>query len=321
MAEETKQNPAVKSKPANRSFLLGMLLTLAAACLWGSTYPVIKIDLQYYSPYDVSFLRAFFASLSLLAYFLIAKKRFLFIPRDRKLFLLLLSSSFFGATGFWTLLNLGVLFVDPDISSFLVATYPLIAIVFASLFLKERMTPAKALGVVLGIIGTFVIVGFGQGAILVGSNPVLGEIFSILAAFSWAGYMVTTKKLMGRMDSRTGMVLDAEYVTFTTFAIAIIPTIIISALDSLSSLDIVQPVGLGMAIYLGVLTSAFAFVIFNTGMKWIGMSRAAVNQLIFPGVAVLSSYALLGELINFEEVGGIVLIILGILIAQLLSKE
>src|SRR5579864_2546577 len=222
MAEEAKQNPAVKSKPANRSFLLGMLFTLAAACLWGSTYPVIKIDLQYYSPYDVSFLRAFFASLSLLAYFLIAKKRYLFIPRDRKLFLLLLSSSFFGATGFWTLLNLGVLFVDPDISSFLVATYPLIAIVFASLFLKERMTPAKALGVVLGIIGTFVIVGFGQGARLVGSNPVLGEIFSILAAFSWAGYMVTTKKLMGRMDSRTGMVLDAEYVTFTTFAIAII---------------------------------------------------------------------------------------------------
>lgn len=323
MVEESKQGQGNEKRvnTTHRRYLLGMILTLGAAALWGSTYAVIKIDLLYYGAYEISMFRAVFASIALLAYFLLSSKRLWFIPRDTKILVLLICASFLGATGFWTLLNLGVLFVNPDTASFLVALYPLIAILFASAFMKERMTSAKAGGVMLGVIGTFVIVTFGQGAKLAGANPTLGEIFSVLAAFSWAGYMILAKVLMGSRDKKTGVVLDAEYVTFTTFLIAVIPTLIItSATSPLPDLLKTATTGLVLILYLGVFASAIAFVIFNIGMRLIGVSRAAVNQLLFPGVAVLTSYVLLGEIVNLEEVAGIALIIVGILVAQLFSK-
>lgn|SRR5487761_1281976 len=323
MVDKSKQGQGTEKRAhaTHRGYLLGMMLTLAAAVLWGGTYAVIKIELLYYSAYEISMFRAVFASVALLAYLGLSRKRLWFIPHDTKILALLICASFLGATGFWTLLNLGVLFVDPDTASFLVALYPLIAILFASAFLKERMTPAKVGGVMLGVVGTFVIVTFGQGAKIAGANPTLGEIFSALAAFSWAGYMILAKVLMGRKDKKTGVVLEAEYVTFTTFLIAVIPTLIITAATSpLSDLLKTATTGLELILYLGVFASAIAFVIFNVGMRLIGVSRAAVNQLLFPGVAVLTSYFLLGEVVNLEEVVGIALIIVGILIAQLFSR-
>ncbi len=324
MVEEARrdQGKEKRTDAAHRGYLLGMMLTLGSAVFWGSTYAVIKIDLQYYGAYEISALRAMFASAALLAYLIVAKKRFWFLPHDTKNLALLVCASFLGATGFWTFLNLGVLFLDPDTSSFLVALYPLIAIVFASAFLKEKLSPARAGGVLLGIVGTFVIVIFGQRATLAGVNPALGEIFSALAAFSWAGYMIVTKVLMGRKDNKTGVVLDAEYVTFTTFLLAIIPTLIITASTSgLPDLLRTPILGLVLTLYLGVFTSALAFVIFNIGMRLVGVGTAAVNQLLFPVVAIIISYFLLGEIVNLPEVAGIALILIGILIAQLRSKS
>ncbi|MGI0084086.1 MAG: DMT family transporter [Nitrososphaerales archaeon] len=304
-----------------KGYILGMVLTLGSAALWGSTYAVIKIDLLYYTAYDISMFRAVFGSASLLVYLAVARKRLWVLPRDPKILVLLVCASFLGATGFWTLLNLGVLFVDPDTASFLVALYPLISIVFAAAFLEEKLTFAKAGGVMLGILGTFIIVAFGEETRFAGADPVIGEIFSLLAAFSWAGYMVVTKVLMGRKDKKTGLLLDAEYVTFTTFLIAIIPTMLITAsTGTLSDLLKTPITGLVLNLYLGGFTSALAFVIFNIGMRLIGVSRAAVNQLLFPGVAILISYVLLGEIVNLIEAAGIALIVLGILMAQLLSK-
>ena len=298
-----------------------MFLTLSAAALWGSTYAVIRIDLLFYNAYEISFFRALFGSVALFAFLAVAKKRFWFLPRDTKNLALLFFASFLGATGFWTFLNLGVLFVDPDTSSFLVALYPLIAVVFAGAFLKEKLNTAKAGGVILGIIGTFMIVAFGEGARFSGANALLGEIFSILAGFSWAGYMIVAKHLMGRRDNKSGMLLTPEYVTFATFLIALVPTFLITAATApISDFMKTGPTGVILNLYLGVFTSALAFVIFNIGMKLIGVGRAAVNQLLFPGVAVLFSFVLLGETVNLSEVGGIALIVGGILIAQLLSK-
>src|SRR5487761_1365701 len=176
MVEEARrdQGKEKRTDAAHRGYLLGMMLTLGSAVFWGSTYAVIKIDLQYYGAYEISALRAMFASAALLAYLIVAKKRFWFLPRDTKNLALLVCASFLGATGFWTFLNLGVLFLDPDTSSFLVALYPLIAIVLASVFLRDKMTAPRAGGVILGIAGTYVIVALGQGAQIEGMQPLWG---------------------------------------------------------------------------------------------------------------------------------------------------
>ncbi len=304
-----------------QSYWVGMLLTIGAAVFWGSTYPAIKLTLGYYNAFEISFLRAVFATLTLLLYLGIVRKRAFFLPRDPRILILLLVASSLGATGFWTLLNFSVFFLEPDTSSFLVALYPLLAIILASIFLKDRMSIPRATGVALGIVGTYVIVIFGQGGGIEGAQPILGVVISLIAALSWAGYMITTKVLIGKTDAKTGILLSPEYVTFTTFVIAIIPTLAIAlATSQLSTLLGSQISGLSLIVYLGVLASGVAFVMFNIGIKRIGVSRAAINQLLFPVVSVIISYFILGELINGADLFGIALITFGIIVAQFVRR-
>ena len=216
-----------------------MLLTFFAAFFWGSAYPVIKLTLQYYNAYEISFLRAVLATLTLVAYYAVKRRKVLFIPHDRNTIILLLMATFLGAAGFWTLLNLSVLFLEPDTSSFLVALYPLLAVVLASIFLHDRMTLPRAMGVLAGIFGTYLIVWFGQGAGIAGVQPAVGIVVALLASFSWAGYMITTRILIGKKDPKTGILLGPEYVTFWTFLIATIPTLlIVLATSNISNMTI-----------------------------------------------------------------------------------
>jgi drug/metabolite transporter (DMT)-like permease len=174
--------------------------------------------------------------------------------------------------------------------------------------------------VVIGLAGTYVIVSFGENAQVAGSSPLVGTFLALGAAFAWACYMITTKVLVDRKDSKTGIRYSPEYVTFTTFAVSVIPTLAIVLFTGFPRDWIGGGLGVIDLAYLGVVTSAVAFLIFNIGMKIIGVSRAAVNQLVFPAVAVILSYFLLGQTVNLTEIVGIAMIVVGVLVAQLVGE-
>ena len=297
---------------------IGMLFTLVSAVLWGSTYPVIKMALNYYNAFDISLYRSLFATLTLTVYMAAAKKEML--PKREDLPLLLLGA-ILGAAGFWTLLNAAVLYLAADASSFLVALYPLFAVILATVVLHEKMSLFAGVGIVLGLFGTFLIVEFGEGASFTGSQPILGGVIAILAALSWAGYMITTRILVGRKRN-SGQMVRPEYSTFNNFLLAIPLSLVLAVISgSGSNFLAISPTGLAYMAYLGILTSGVAFLIFNVGIKLIGVTAAAVNQLVFPIVAVIISYFALGEIVNIPELAGMGLIVAGIAIAQIFSRR
>jgi len=306
------------TRDQKRSLWLGIGLTTLASILWGSTYPVIQIGLRYYNAYQISLFRALFATAALFPFFVYSRRgrEQLRLPRGRKAAGLLVASSIFGAAGFWILLNLSVLFLEADTASFLVALYPLMAIILASIFLGDRITPARAAGVAFGIFGTYVILALGERAQLAGPAPLLGSMIALGAAFSWACYMVTTKVLIGMKDGKTGLPYTPEYATLGTFLVSLLLTFVVVLFTGFPRGPTDDFIGVASVIYLGVVTSAFAFLIFNVGMKIIGVSRAAVNQMLFPAVTIVLSYLLLGETVNAIELAGIGMIVLGVVIAQ-----
>lgn len=216
---------------------------------------------------------------------------------------------------------MSISFLEADTSSFLVALYPLIAMVLASVVLKDRITPFRAVGVAMGIAGTYVIVWLGQQAQATGSMPLEGSLLALIAAFSWACYMITTRVLTTTKDIKTGLTYTPEFVTLGTFVISLLPTFLIVLFTGVLVSPADGLLGLAAVVYLGVATSAFAFLIFNVGMKIIGVPRAAVNQMLFPAVTIITSYLVLGETVNAIELAGIGLIVLGVVIAQRLGAK
>lgn len=161
-----------ETKKSNRSYFFGMIFTLSAAVLWGSAYPIIKLSLGYYDAYNISMYRAPYASLALGIYLLTRRNKIL--PRRQDIPLLFLGS-ILGVAGFWIPLNFSVQLLDPDTSSFLVALYPLFAVVLATMALHEKMTLFAGVGVVVGIFGAYLLLGARQNVGFVGSDPLLGE--------------------------------------------------------------------------------------------------------------------------------------------------
>lgn len=303
---------------------LGVVFTLLSAVLWGSTYPAIQLALHYYDPFAISFFRAIFGTLTIFAYYLSLRNRGETrpktprLPRGARTWTLLVLASIFGASGFWILLSLSVLYLKADTASFLAALYPLIVFVLASVFLKEKMKSAQAIGVVSGIIGAYVIVAFGEKANLSGADPLLGVTIALGTSFFFAGYILISRVLISRRyDASSDKAISPEFVTLMTFLIAILPTFVAVALTgSAPQLFRGSLEGILLVLYLGVAASGIAFLLFNTGLRIIGASRAAINQLLFPAVAVILSYIFLGLSVNAADVVGIVLILGGILVSQ-----
>jgi len=315
MSASDSSQETISRRP--KGYFLGIILTLSSAVLWGSAYPVIQVSLRYYDAFTISVYRAILGTAVLALYVVLTKKE---IRPKREDLPYLLSASVLGASGFWTLLNSAVLYLESDTTTFLIALYPLITIVFATIFLHEKMRKLSALGVVMGIVGTFVIVALGERASFAGSSPFLGSLFAIVSVFSWAGCIVLTRYLVGR-KRKSGTPASPEYVTFNMLLFATPVTILVMLIAS-GGKDFTNssPTAVSYILYLGIACSGIAFLFFNKGMKIIGIAGAAINQLLFPAVSIVLSYLILGETVNAYEIAGMALIIAGIAIAQILTR-
>ncbi len=89
----------------------------------------------------------------------------------------------------------GLNLTTPINAAVVMVTAPLIVLPLSFIFLKEKMQPLKVLGVLIGLIGTLLIIFYGKGQSLRAPNPALGNFLVFINAASYAIYIVAAKKL------------------------------------------------------------------------------------------------------------------------------
>lgn len=77
----------------------------------------------------------------------------------------------------------------------LMLTTPILITIIAALLLKERVNPAKIIGLGLGITGAGLLIGSGKSTGS-GDNVLLGDIYILINAISYTFYFVLVKPLM-----------------------------------------------------------------------------------------------------------------------------
>lgn len=108
-------------------------------------------------------------------------------------------------------------YTSPVYFSLIATLTPVAVMLMAALFIGERITGVKFLGVLLGIAGAVLMVVMGQTSGS-GSNDVLGIILAILSVQTWAIYMIITRKVAQKYTPVTQM----KYV-FLISAIVTVP--------------------------------------------------------------------------------------------------
>jgi drug/metabolite transporter (DMT)-like permease len=79
-------------------------------------------------------------------------------------------------------------------------TTPLIVLVFSTLLLREKVTFAKVLGLILGLTGTILLIAYGKKS-EAGTNEGWGNFLVFVNAVSYSFYLILVKKLMDKYNA------------------------------------------------------------------------------------------------------------------------
>ncbi len=120
-----------------------------------------------------------------------------FMPKekiDRKDYKTFFLAAVFGIATNMLLFLGGLELTTPIHASVIMITTPIIILIFSSLFLQERITGLKIVGILLGFAGAIVLSVYGKST-RTGDNILLGNIMVFANAVSYSIYIIIIKKL------------------------------------------------------------------------------------------------------------------------------
>ncbi|MCP4994017.1 MAG: EamA family transporter [Gammaproteobacteria bacterium] len=153
-----------------------------------------------------------------------------------------------------------------------------------------------------GIATLVAIIGILMIALSAQMNDValLGVILALSAGLSYAIMAVAMKGIFQQRN-------DPVAVTGSIFFLG--GTIMLPILFFYDLSWITQPAGIGVVLYLGVITSALAYVLFSSGLRYVNVATAGTLTLGEPLTAGILGVVILGERLSLMGWSGIALLI------------
>lgn len=164
-----------------------IILIAALVLLWGVSFPINKMMLQYTPPLLFAGMRTL-AGAILLVLFLLPKRQHIQWKRHKHVYII---SSLLNVVLFFGLQIYGLKMMSSGLFSVLVYLQPVLVALFAWIWLGEQMSVLKAIGLGFGILGVAAISTRGEAGHMSG----LGVILGIGTSVSWALGTVYVKRV------------------------------------------------------------------------------------------------------------------------------
>jgi drug/metabolite transporter (DMT)-like permease len=264
-------------------------------------YVVVKVVVEVVPPLELVLLRYVIAILALLTIGLITKQSWRIEKRD---WLLVFIIGLVGNTISIVTQEVGTLLSSAQMGAIITSTTPAFMVIFARIVLKEKITLKKSISVILATLGVGIIVGNAH----IGSSHQLGGVSLLIAALTWALMSVLIKRVPGQYSQ----------IVITTYAvlvaIVLLTPVTISRLDELDFQAIMHPSIWGGLLYLGVISTACAFLLWNRGLQMLTASSGGLFFFLQPIVGTFLGWLILGEEIGLSFWIGTILIFTGVLL-------
>jgi drug/metabolite transporter (DMT)-like permease len=274
---------------------------LVTTLFWALGHPLGRIILRTVHPMQLGAINLAVGFLVLCAYLAVT-------GRLRGIFRLpvrdLLASLALGVVGFalYQLLTFSALSRIPaSMNAVLVATNVVLITPLAAVILKEKIRWGRAAAVFCAFAGV-VLVTFNRGFSAGSGIDLLGCLFSLLAALSFAAYTVLGKQVVTKNDPLIVTVLAL----FSGAALLSLGTGFTVGFGSLGGADTLTWT---LMILLGVLMIGFAYPAWFACLKMLPASRVSIFIYLTPVFAVILAFLILDERFSwlFYVGGGIVL--------------
>lgn len=289
---------------------LGILALFGSILCWGPAPVITKLGLQEIPPYSIAFLRFTIASAILMPFFLAQGHHQLIKKTDLPKFLTI---GIFGSGLNVIFFMSGLSQTTATSSAAIFATVPLVNALAAFIFLREKPTLVRILGVGIGLIGSLIItlgpVLFGTGG--VGGGSLLGNMFILAAVFSWVTYIITSKELLEKYSP-----LMLTLISFIIGAVCLFPFAVFEFINQPFWFIGMDYLYYGIILYAAIFISIVPFILFQWGMKKTSAFEAGLVNYINPVLATITAFFLLGEKPTGIFLMGTALILGGVFLAS-----
>ena len=266
-----------------------IVLTALAGVLWGTSFPAIKIGLNYVDPYMFVFLRFFLASIIMLFVVLIKHGHKFELGKNKIVWSLGIAN---GVA--YLLQYVGMNSTSASKSSLLVNLSAIWVAVLSVLILKERLGIKKALGIFFGILGVFLIttnLSFQK----MGQSTIIGDFLVLLSGVIWAFFTVYNKQLVSSIKD---IIQPTTLILFVTL-LPLIPSLYFSTSSPLQ-----LPLAAWLAIaYTAIFCWVIPYYLWSEALK----SISAVSSTIILLTEVIVSLAISSIILHdtFTLISGI----------------
>ncbi len=281
-----------------RSRLAGYLAAAAAAMIWGSNGVIVNLVVL--DPYQIAFFRVFFASL-VLAPFIIVFKWKEFVDARRSLLLLLLNGLLLCLG--WSFLFASMKLIPIADAVLLNYLAPIFTAALAPVILKERLEKVAVPAILLSMMG-IILISYND-IMRGGVSDSLGVLYGVLAGLTYAGFIISSKKL--REDVSSMVTAFYSYV----FAAAFLAPAI------LHQIPVLQMSSITLLLILGSINTALAVTLYFYGLGLIKAHKAVIMTYLEPASAVVFGVFFLGQVPNLlAAIGGILIVFAGYLVVR-----
>ena len=274
---------------------IALLLAAITAVIYGVSFTIAKeVMPTYIKPYGFILLRVFGATILFwISGFFIKKEKI-----ELKDFLRIFLAAIFGVA-----LNMLSFFKG------LSMTTPILVLTFASIFLGEKATFKKIIGIFIGLIGAVILIIYGK-SINNGNNELLGNLLVFVNAVSFALYLIIVKSLTSKYHPLTfakwlylfGLIMvipfGIEQVNHVNFGLIpnnilykigfiIVFTTFITYLFNLLAIKKLKPTTVSIFIYLQpVIATIYALIVKSDSLNNV---KIIATLLIFVGVYLVTT--------------------------------
>lgn len=293
---------------SQKNIYTGIWLAILATIIWSGNFIVAKAVHKEIPPISLNFYRWLVAALII---FPLVYKRFRAewsIVRKSWNYLFWISLT--GISLFNTFVYIGAHYTSA-INLALIGTTssPIMSIIFARIFLKEKIGWMKLAGLILCVTGVLFLLSKGDFHNLLHLKFSEGDLWVLLAAFCFAIYNTMVKKKPAAISPINFLFVIFSFGTLMVFPFFVWETNHSPAVEWNGSLVL-------SILYLGLGASVICFLIWNAAIGKLGAGRTALFGNLIPIFSSIEAALLLHEDFTWIHVVSMIIVFTGIILAN-----
>lgn len=285
----------------NKNKILIILAFFSIYGIWGSTYLLNKIAVTEIPAFSLAALRFLIAGVLILLIAKILKKP---LQISKKQFLNATIAGFlflvYGNGVFVWALN----YIDSSFAALLASTQPLFVLILMRLIDGKKMQVKSIVGVVLGMIGMYLLVSQQGISTKEGSLLAIFVMFTCVLSWSYGSIFVSKADLPKNFFVSTGYQMISAGVLLLTISFGLQETWLLPTNWSFEA----QLSVIGLILFGGIV----AFTSFNFLLKNVSPEKVATSAYVNPIVAMILGWYVLDEQLSTQSIIASVVLLTGV---------